>query len=233
MINLRRASKNLHETVKNLVLEYKHDTVLDLGSGFGGLPKMLKRENIDVTATDLNPEYNRVEGIKVFKWDLNESIFHLLNKKFDVVTCTEVIEHLYNTKKLFKDAYDLLAEDGVFIFSTPNNQNWFSRLYFLFTGAFPFFHGQTHESSFEPHITPIFTWQVNLLIKDLFVVEEVTFNRSVLPVLNCNIPFKGLFWGQNLIMVLRKISSNNYFAECNGCGKTVYNRRVCKRCKSA
>jgi 2-polyprenyl-3-methyl-5-hydroxy-6-metoxy-1,4-benzoquinol methylase len=43
------------------------------------------------------------------------------NKKFDLITCFEVIEHMQKTsgKKLLKGAYELLADDGKFLLSTP------------------------------------------------------------------------------------------------------------------
>ncbi len=202
---LRRASKFLHSTVHKLVDGYKPKKVLDLGSGYGGLPLRLSNAGYDVTITDLNPEMSRKHGMKCLKLDLNKEV--KVKTKYDLVTCTEVIEHLYNPKKLFVDAYNLLNDDGVFIFTTPNNQNWFSRVYMLLTGKFPSFHGQEHvkyEYDFEPHITPIFVWQVKLLIRTLFKIEKVTFNRSVVPVIHINLPIKNLFFGQNLIIVLKK-----------------------------
>jgi SAM-dependent methyltransferase len=202
----RRASKNLHETVVKLVKQYSPKTIIDLGSGNGGIPLLLHREGFNITATDSNPKINEAaDEIPCEQMDLNKPL--KLNKKYDMVICTEVIEHLYNSKKLFSDAHKLLNKNGIFIFSTPNNQNWFGRLFFLFTGKFPTFQGRPHEmkrSWFEPHITPIFVWQVRLLIRNLFKIERITFNRSVLPLLHINLPFKNLFFGQNLIMVLKK-----------------------------
>lgn len=202
---LRRASKYLHETVEKLVKRYKPKKIIDLGSGHGGLPLRLYNAGFDIVSSEVNPVMNLTE-LPCVKLDLNKKIS--LKEKFDMVICTEVIEHLYNSKKLFVDAYNLLEKQGRFIFTTPNNQNWFSRLFFLFTGKFPSFQGKPHgkeRSWFEPHITPIFTWQVKLLIKDLFKIEKITFNRSVTPLIHINLPIKNLFFGQNLIVVLKKI----------------------------
>jgi len=201
---LRRASKYLHETVEQLVKKINPRRIIDLGSGHGGLPLKLYDEGFSVVCTEVNTSINLTK-IPHIQLDLNNKI--KLKEKFDMVICTEVIEHLYNSKKLFHDAYNLLKEEGHFIFTTPNNQNWFSRLFFLFTGKFPSFQGKPHgkdRSWFEPHITPIFTWQVKLLIKDLFKIEKITFNRSVLPLIHINLPIKNLFFGQNLIIVLKK-----------------------------
>jgi len=190
-----------------LAEKYKPKRIIDLGSGYGGVPLKLVKEGFQVTSTDINPKINRAQNINCIKVDLNKKI--KIKNKYDMVICTEVIEHLYNTKKLLNDAHNILNKEGLFIFSTPNNQNWFSRLFFLFTGKFPSFLGIPHGKDrdwFEPHITPIFTWQINLLIKDLFKIKEITFNRSVTPIIHINLPIKNLFFGQNLIMVLKKIN---------------------------
>ena len=129
--------------------------------------------------------------------DLNKQVIH--RKKYDLITCTEVIEHLYNSKKLLKDCYNLLNDNGILIITTPNNQNWFSRLYFLLNGNLPAI------TPHKDHINPIFTWQLERLIRDLFNIEHITFNRSVTPLIHINLPIKNLLFGQNIIIVLRKV----------------------------
>ncbi len=201
----RRASKYLHETVVKLVKYYKPKKIIDLGSGYGGVPLKLNKLGFDITATDINPSINRASDIKCLKVDLNKEI--KIKQKYDMVICTEVIEHIYNSKKLFVDAYNMLNEKGKLIVTTPNSQNWFSRLFFLFTGKFPSFQGKLYGKDrdwFEPHITPTFTWQIKMLVRKLFKIKKITFNRSVTPLIHINLPIKNLLFGQNLVMVFEK-----------------------------
>ncbi|MEM3393038.1 MAG: class I SAM-dependent methyltransferase [Candidatus Bathyarchaeia archaeon] len=38
---------------------------------------------------------------------------------FDLITCFETIEHLYNPELMINEAYRILKPNGVFIISTP------------------------------------------------------------------------------------------------------------------
>lgn len=196
MSELKRASKNLYKTVLKLVLRIKPKKILDLGSGKGGLVKLLHDNGFKVVASDVDIKQFKVKGVKILKLNLNKK--YIVPEKYDLITCSEVIEHLENPTKLLVDVYNLLEEKAIFILTTPNNENWFSRLYFLFTGKLPMM------TPHPKHISPIFTWQLNKLIDGLFKIESIHFNRSVIPLLHINIPIKNLFFGQNLIFVLRK-----------------------------
>jgi len=196
MRELRRASKNVHETVLKLVKKINPKHVLELGSGKGNLAKFIYDAGLDITASDIDIDQFKIKGIKCLQINLNKKI--ILTKKYDTIICSEVIEHLQNPKKLFIEAYLLLEKKGVLIITTPNNQNWFSRIYFLITGKLPMM------ESHPDHISPIFTWQLNKLLGNLFEIEQICFNRSVLPLIHFNIPIKNLQFGQNIILVLRK-----------------------------
>ncbi|HIH39521.1 TPA: class I SAM-dependent methyltransferase [Candidatus Woesearchaeota archaeon] len=197
MVDLKRASKNTYETVVKIALRYKPKKILDLGSGKGGLIKQLYDAGLNVTASDMDTEQFKVPNVTCLKIDLNKKF--IVPGKYDLITCTEVIEHVENPKKLLVDVYNLLEKNGILILSTPNNQNWFSRLYFLFTGELPMM--DPHPD----HISPIFTGQLAKLISELFKLEGIQFNRSVVPLIHINLPIKNLFFGQNLIFILRKI----------------------------
>lgn len=196
MHELRRASKNVHETVLDLVRNINPRQILDLGSGKGNLAKLIYEAGFNIIASDIDVTQFQVEGIDCLKIDLNKK--NILSGKYDLIICSEVIEHLQNPTKLLEEAYDLLEGEGVLILTTPNNQNWFSRFYFLITGKLPMI--TLHPN----HISPIFTWQLEKLISGLFEIEKICFNRSVLPLIHFNIPIKNVYFGQNLIVVLRK-----------------------------
>ena len=46
-----------------------------------------------------------------------------LSEKFDVIICSEVLEHLYDPKNVLQKIYKSLNKGGVFLISTPNSKN--------------------------------------------------------------------------------------------------------------
>lgn len=53
--------------------------------------------------------------------DLNFLETHQITKKFDLIVCAEVLEHLYTSpNKLFKQLFTLLNNEGYLIVQTPN-----------------------------------------------------------------------------------------------------------------
>jgi 2-polyprenyl-3-methyl-5-hydroxy-6-metoxy-1,4-benzoquinol methylase len=69
----------------------------------------LKLENVDFTQCDF----------KEFKFD---------DKKYDIVICTDVVEHLLDTEKILKDIFNILKPGGLAIITTPNDDNYIVRL---------------------------------------------------------------------------------------------------------
>ena len=56
------------------------------------------------------------------------------DNKFDVVVCSDVLEHLGNTEFVLREIKRCLKPNGIFICTMPNPTNLFDRFYFLFTG---------------------------------------------------------------------------------------------------
>ena len=55
------------------------------------------------------------------------------------------------------------------------------------------------------HITPIFLWGFKRMIKNKFKINKIRFDRSIIPLLKIKLPFKNLFFGDIIILELRKI----------------------------
>lgn len=107
---------------------------LDLSSGHGETSFMLRSQGFSVVATGYRPpriadrSIDRVGGV-----DLNQPL-PFQSASFDGVNLTEVIEHIENQAQLVREVSRVLKEGGVFVVSTPNILNVFSRIRFLFTG---------------------------------------------------------------------------------------------------
>ncbi len=117
----------------------------------------------------------------------------------DMLISIEVIERVHNPRLLLKLMHRILEDNGTLILIVTNNQNWFARLIYLFTGHFPVFPNK--ESG---RFLPSFLWQIQLLSRDIFDIEKITYNRSVIPLIRLKLPFKNLFFGENIILVLKK-----------------------------
>jgi SAM-dependent methyltransferase len=72
--------------------------------------------------------------------NLNEESLQRLfpGRRFDVIFCGEVIEHLFSPDALLEDLKSLLQPDGLLILSTPNLAYWANRILLPF-GVSPFF----------------------------------------------------------------------------------------------
>ena len=135
-------------------------THLDIGAGSGRLIQLF-RENLGVasSACDYTDTLMELPGQKVDVVNLNEDKLPYPDASFDVVTATEVIEHLENYREILRDIHRVLNPEGVCILSTPNILNVNSRiryLYFGFSdlfGPLPVANRKLHLSA--GHISPV------------------------------------------------------------------------------
>ena len=68
----------------------------------------------------------------------NESLATVYNKKFDVIFCGEVIEHVFSPDDLLCEIGSLMSKDSILILSTPNLCYYVNRL-LLLVGISPLF----------------------------------------------------------------------------------------------
>lgn len=120
------SSKTRFRIIMRLLKEYKiprHAKILDCGCGTGNLLLKLKNKNYtNLNGSDFsesaisiskNKNFNRV-----FKADLTK--LNSFNKrKFDVIICSEVLEHIKNDKLAIKNLFLMLNKEGILIISVP------------------------------------------------------------------------------------------------------------------
>ncbi|MBX2829857.1 MAG: class I SAM-dependent methyltransferase [Rhodospirillales bacterium] len=118
------------EIVAKLVPYISGKIVLDYGCGVGNLLPHLCQSFPSVYAADSSSESLAVVEKKMIGYqnfcgafsinDLSET-----EKKFDVVLVMEVIEHLYDAQLnvLLSNIMSVLNEDGIVVFTTPNNED--------------------------------------------------------------------------------------------------------------
>lgn len=99
--------------------------VLDIGCGEGYGTHYLSGYAKSITGIDYNAEAVAHAGAKYVNANTRFEaidVKHLsaLNRRFEVICCFQVIEHIDNTRDFLSAVKNLLIEDGIFICSTPN-----------------------------------------------------------------------------------------------------------------
>jgi 2-polyprenyl-3-methyl-5-hydroxy-6-metoxy-1,4-benzoquinol methylase len=95
---------------------------LDVGCREGYWTEKLKRKGYQVVAIDIEPHY--AEGLAV---DANQAL-PFAESEFDLVWCSEVIEHLSNPGFTIAEFKRVLKPGGSLVMTTPNQKFWIFRL---------------------------------------------------------------------------------------------------------
>ena len=147
------------EKIRELSPQLRGD-YLDVGSGNGELIDRVIREfPVTPRACDYRGDLMTVEGITVDVVNLNLEPLPYPDASFDLVTCTEVIEHLEHYRAALREMSRVLRPGGVLIVSKPNVLNLRSRLRYLLFGFFNMFgplplEDDRHHSTYG-HINPV------------------------------------------------------------------------------
>lgn len=198
--------ERIHSRFISLLRDEKRGKLLDLGAGTGAFSKKLKAEGFDVTACDINPANFGLESITCKAVDLNAT-FPFGDAEFDYVVSAEVIEHIENPWFFLREIHRITKPGAAVILSTPNLHNWYVRLYFALTSRMFNF-----MSSYEKigHITPIFVWNLERMAEGRFEFEKITTSHSIVPGTSVRLPFSGLFFGQCVVVKMRRKSNEEF-----------------------
>ena len=113
--------------------EFRH---LDIGSGSGELVRHLKQYlKTNASCCDYTDSLMNLPDQPVDIVDLNtKKEVPYPDNTFDIVTATEIIEHLEDFRAIMRDVHRILKPGGIFVLSTPNILNVNSRLRYLWFG---------------------------------------------------------------------------------------------------
>ena len=124
------------DTVTSLhhLKDRKH--ILDIGCGNGMTLDYFATTADTLAGIDLNDYVNvpSKDKITFSVVDLNFDPLPYADKSMDLVFALQVIEHLENPFYMMREAYRVLQDDGLFVFSVPNPFTFSSKLRFLFYG---------------------------------------------------------------------------------------------------
>ena len=134
---------------------------LDIGSGHGDLITLLRSKGLAThsAACDYTPTLMALTDVEVKVANLNIEPLPFADASFDLVTCTEVIEHLEHYRETLREMHRVLKPAGKLVVTTPNILNLKSRIRFLIFGFYNLF-GPLHtlESNLHDtggHINPV------------------------------------------------------------------------------
>jgi 2-polyprenyl-3-methyl-5-hydroxy-6-metoxy-1,4-benzoquinol methylase len=146
------------ENIKNNRV-LKENKLLNIGGGTGQVSEIYKNTGFEVYNLDIDI---KLVDEKNIAFDLNQNTPIPFEKaSFDVVVCEEIIEHIENPWKMFREAKRLMKDDGILIITTPNILSLQSKIRFFLTGYFKWF---TPEC-FDYHINPIPMWEIDLIAR--------------------------------------------------------------------
>ena len=102
--------------------------MLDIGCGGGLISELLAKKNGNVTGIDENiynikqaREHAKIGSIKInYKNQSLDTFYKKNKKKYDLILCLEVLEHVNDVKKTLDKISELMKPGGTLILSTIN-----------------------------------------------------------------------------------------------------------------
>lgn len=178
--------------------------VLEIGSGPGHFLKTLEGDVTNAMGIELN---TKAISEKVTQFQILPMSIERLNEKdeyrFDAIYAFQVLEHILNPYSLIKSSLDCLAEGGLLIFSTPNNDHLA-------------FKNQTDAFDLPPHHIGVFNPLIYEKIGGLFnleivemIIEKQTSSSPLIRKISGNnllkyFPFFKSKIGPNIIVIYKK-----------------------------
>jgi SAM-dependent methyltransferase len=125
------ATRRWKDQVK-LISHYKPGgAILDLGCSSGGFLSTMRGSAWELYGIEMEESTaeraRATTGAEVFVGDAVEASF--LPASFDVVTCFDVLEHVYSPRQVLTKVLEWLKPGGIFYAMMPNIDSWEARLF--------------------------------------------------------------------------------------------------------
>lgn len=103
-------------------------SALDVGCGLGTTLIALRPRCSEVIGLDLHPAGKKAHpGLDIREHDLNSGSLPFPDDRFDVVVCTEVLEHLFYPIRILQEIKRVLKPEGRAVISLPNAYHIYNR----------------------------------------------------------------------------------------------------------
>ena len=118
------------------IVKLRPKRILDIGCGSGFLAGLIRKElpGIKIYGVDFSIEaLKRCKNLsQVYCVDIEHSHIPFKDQAFDLIICSEVLEHLFRPEHVVAEIHRLLTIDGIGIITVPNFSFWRFRLQSLF-----------------------------------------------------------------------------------------------------
>jgi methionine biosynthesis protein MetW len=118
--------------LKEIILSLHPRAILDVGCGSGYLAYLLKEHNSNITIHGLDVSTEALKQAKSldkkYKLDINRDNFPEEESNFDLVVCSEVLEHLIDVRHCLTEICRVLNHRGKLIVTVPNFSFWRFRI---------------------------------------------------------------------------------------------------------
>ena len=157
---------------------------LDVGAGRGQLIALMReRLQADSQACDFHVENFGLRDVPIARTNLDQEPLPYPDGAFDVVTCSEVVEHVENPRRLMREAWRVLKPGGTLVMTTPNVLNAVSRVRYLVSGFANLFGPLPAKNdklySTGGHITPLpYFYLAHALLDADFGEVELDIDRT-------------------------------------------------------
>lgn len=156
------------------------DCYLDIGTGSGDFTIQMSNQinaneiyGVDISYNSVKTVKNK--GIISSRVDLNVEELPFPDNFFDVITATDVIEHLTDSDNFLNESFRVLKPGGFFLVSSPNLSSWLSIISLIF-GYLP----PPYEVSFEHRIGKPFGDKINIPLAEKPVGHIKPYNLRAL-----------------------------------------------------
>lgn len=145
-----RLSYYINNFILNNVNKESNKIIIDIGCGRGEWLDILRLSGYDAIGVDNNEtmiNYCREKGYKVICKDAIGYLKTLNEKSVKLLTCFQVVEHLYFNQlyELMEEISRVLDDNGMVIIETPNAHN-------LEVGSCNFYIDPTHKRQIHPYL---------------------------------------------------------------------------------
>lgn len=115
------------DLIYDFIKDKKNIKLLDVGCGDGFFLEKIKNLGFDVYGTDISKKRlkraaKKMVGVKLFNYKAEDMPFK--NNFFDIIICTDVLEHVEDPSKVINEMKRLAKNGGFVIVSFPNESLW-------------------------------------------------------------------------------------------------------------
>ena len=126
------SDRTYKEHLRSLIKK-KRLKILDIGCGSGLNTKKLLKDDHEIIGVDISPEaikkYKK-KKLRGYVADVTKGL-PFKKKSFDLILCSEVIEHVVDTDVFLNEINRVLNKGGQLLLSTPNSTFWAYRVFSL------------------------------------------------------------------------------------------------------